>query len=331
MNNRPRRGHVPAALPQHKRIVVNVRESAVVKTVVQKVLRKTIGAPPLWFGLAALCVVAGLGLSYHRSQVEADFAMALRVGPPEAVAIAAADPTKTGEVNVIARFDPKSAITVKIGTAGERTERLAVPLFPAGSDLTLDPAAGEELRPLREALGLVIVPIGALDQVAPGNLAFEGALNGPTLPVDAFALDTAAVLAESGVSLPAAFIAVQPWLPGRSEALAPPPSSKISGYLIWAGVALAAFGFGLSVRFDREEDGILLNVAPPKMRDKQVTKSRIMADTDRFNPLIGQDDIRRGAMERLAATEKAQGRTPSTFFTSGPAAKVGGGWVKNRR
>ncbi|MEL7104804.1 MAG: hypothetical protein AAGM21_02720 [Pseudomonadota bacterium] len=312
--------------------MVNVRESAVVKSVVQKFLRKTVGAPAVWFGLAALAIVAGLGLSYHRSQVEADFAMALRLGPPEAVAIEAADPAHFGEVNVIARFDPKSAIIVKIGTAGERTERLAVPLFAAGSDLTSSDGTGEELRPLREAKGLAVVPMGALDQIAPGNEVFEGALNGPTLPVDAFALDTAAVLAEAGISLPAQFVAVRPWLPGRTEALAPAPASELSGYLIWAGIALAAFGFGLSLRPGEEHDeGRILHVAPPKMREKQVTKSRIMADTDRFNPLIGQDDIRRGAMERLAATEKAQGRTPSTFFTSGPSSKVGGAWVKNRR
>ena len=309
-----------------------MRESAAVKALAKRVLRKTLGAPSLWFGLGALAVLAGLVLSYHRSQVEADFAMAMRLGPPDAVPVEAADVAPGGEVNVIARFDPKSAVIVKIGAAGARTERLAVPLFPVGETADLAPADAEP-RPMKEAAGLVIVPMGALDQItgdAPGGV-FEGALNGPTLPVDAFALDTAAVLAETGITLPAQFVAVRPWLPGRAEALAPPPASKRASYLIWGGIAVLAFGFGLSLRPGDDEDGILLNIAPPKMREKSVTKSRIMADTDRFNPLIGQDDIRRGAMERLHATEKAQGRTPSTFFTSGPASKVGAGWVKNRR
>lgn len=306
--------------------MVNVRESRVVKIVMNKVLRMTIWSPSLWFGIAAVAVLAGLALSYHRSQIEADFAIAMRVGPPDALPIEDADPAELGEVNVIAQFDPAEAVVVKIGAAGERTERLAVPLFPAGSAA---PDSGPEV--LREAMGLVIVPLDALDQISTEGVVFEGALNGPSLPVDAFALDTAAVLAEAGVRLPASFVAVRPWLPGRAEALSPPPASELSVYLIWAGVAVAAFGFGLSLRPVRDEDGILLNVPAPEMREKKVTKSRIRDDTDRFSPLIGQDDIRRGAMERLHATEKSQGRTPSTFFTSGPAAKVGGAWVKSRR
>lgn len=309
--------------------VVNESESAVVKTKVQKLLRKTVGAPTMWFGLAAFAVLAGLALSYHRSQVEADFAMAMRLGPPAEKAIEIADPAVTGEVNIFARFDPTQAVVVKVGTAGERVERLAVPLFPVAQAPTAE--VSDEADSLTEAKGLVIVPMGALDQLVQGNQIFEGPLNGPTLPIDAFALDTAAVLAESGVSLPAQFIAVRPWLPSRAEALAPAPASDLSSYLIWTGIAIAAFGFGLSMRPGEEDGGVLLHVPAPEVREKSVTKSRIRADTDRFSPLIGQDDIRRGAMERLHAAERAQGRTPSTFFTSGPASKVGGAWVKSRR
>ena len=299
------------------------------KVLVRKLLRKTLGAPVLWFGLGGLAILAGLALSYHRAQIEADYAMAMRLGAPEAQPIELADPARPGEVNVIARFDTSQSVTVMIGQPGERVERVALPLFAVGDAAT----AEADLPTLQEAAGLLILQPSDLPalQETTGTTVFEGPLNGPSLPFELFGLDTAAVLAEVGIALPDQFVAVRPWLPSRSEALAPAADTGIARYLIWSGLALCAFGLGLSLRPDLEDEGRLLNISPPKIREKSVTRSRIMADTDRFNPLIGQDDIRRGAMERLHAAERAQGRTPSTFFTSGPASKVGGGWVKNRR
>lgn len=303
----------------------------VVKVLFRKLLRRTLGAPVLWFGLGGLAMVAGLALSYHRAQIEADYAMAMRLGAPEVQPIETADPARTGEINVIARFDPSKSVTVQVGVPGERVERLAFPLFAAGTPNE----QGSENAGLQDALGLLILQQGDLPVLLGDaqDVLFEGALNGPKLSADIFGLDTAAVLADAGIALPDQFVALRPWLPNRAEALSPPAASGLSRYLIWSGLALCALGLGvgLSWRSDENDEGRLLNIAPPKVREKSVTRSRIMADTDRFNPLIGQDDIRRGAMERLHANERAQGRTPSTFFTSGPAAKVGGGWVKNRR
>ncbi len=306
-----------------------------VKALVTKLVRRTIGAPGLWLGLGVVAIVAGSALSYHRSQIEADYALAMLAGPPNATPIEAATAARGAEVNVSARFDPSSAVMVKIGAPGERVERLAIPLFGLEDAKSIEAAEGQgELAPLRQARGLVVLPTNGLETLmgnAPAGV-FEGTLNGPSIPVSTFALDTAAVLAEAGVTLPAEFVAVQPWLPSREAALAPRAASSWPGYLIWSGIAVIAFAFGLSLRLgDDEDEGRLLDIAAPKMREKSVTKSRIMADTDRFNPLVGQDDIRRGAMERLHASERAQGRTPSKFYTSGPANKVGGAWVKNRR
>ncbi|MEL7027295.1 MAG: hypothetical protein AAGO57_08735, partial [Pseudomonadota bacterium] len=131
------------------------------KELAKKVLKSTLGAPSLWFAFGAVLIGVGLVLSYHRSQVEADFAMAVRVGPPAVQPIETADPAQSGEVNVMVRFDPKAAVTVKIGAPGERLERIAVPLFPA-TEVPQRPLDGE-LNPLTVAHGLVILPPGSLD------------------------------------------------------------------------------------------------------------------------------------------------------------------------
>lgn len=299
--------------------------------------RKTLGVPILWLGLGVVAICASLGQSYLRAQVEADYALKIRVGPPEPVAIADAEPGVPGEGHVTARYDPERAVIVRIGPPGERFEWLAVPLFSAEG--TVSPAApAPRARPepgdraLVRADGLAVFPLGSTGPEAlidGGGRFFDGTLNGPIVPLEAFALDTAAAFAEAGIALPAEFVAIRPWIQGRAAALQPPPEAPLSRYLLWAGILSILGSLALSLRTSDEGDRYL-TVTPSEPERKIVTKSRILADQNRFNPLIGQDDIRRGAMERLHASERAQGRTPSTFFTNN-AAKAGTGWVRNRR
>ena len=307
------------------------------KTLALTFLRKTLGVPILWLGLGVVAICASFGLSYLRAQVEADYALTLRLGPPEAVAIAEAKPGATGEGHVTARFHPEQAVTVRMGPPGARSEWLAVPLFAtdvADAPTDFAPRARPEPgdRTLVRAGGLALFSrngAGPETLVAGDARVFEGALNGPLIPLEAFALDTAAALAEAGIALPADFVAIRPWTQGRAAALAPPPEGALSRYLLWTGILSVLGSLGLSLRASEEGDRYL-TIAPSEPERKVVTKSRILADQNRFNPLIGQDDIRRGAMERLHASERAQGRTPSTFLSNGPG-KVGTAWVRNRR
>ncbi|MDJ1006734.1 MAG: hypothetical protein QNJ13_02825 [Paracoccaceae bacterium] len=320
-----------------KTSVVNVQSKVSVKALVRKLVRKTIGAPMLWLGLGVAAICASLGISYSRAQVNADYAMLLRLGPPEAVAVEEAEVGAVGEAHVIASFDPELAVAIGAGESGSR-EWLAVPLFaaaPIADGVQPRPQARPEATggALLEAAGLALFPRGqgGLDRlVADGQQGFAGALNGPFLVLDAAMAETAvAELSAIGVALAEGAVVIRPWTEGRAAALAPPPDGPLSRYLFWAGLLGVLGAIGLSLR--PEESDRYLTITPAESERKVVTKSRILADEGRFNPLIGQDDIRRGAMERLHASERAQGRTPSTFFTNSAVSKLGAGWVKNRR
>lgn len=286
-----------------------------------------------------------MGLSYARAQVEADYAMAMMEGPPEALDIAEAAPEDLSEIHVMAAFDPEQAVVVKIGAPGARVAYLAVPLFdapkevdPIGPTLTRPIARpADRARPLARATGLAVF---STDGSRPGldaylepveSRTFSGAINGLSLPRGLFGLDTGAVLAESGVALAEDFVAVMPFTEGREAALAPPPADVRQRYLPWIGIAMIAFAGLLSLR---PEPGsgprapfwklrLVQKAAPPR--------SRILAEPERLNPVVGHDEIRRQAMERLHETELAQGRAPSTFLTNGSSSQVGSGWVKSRR
>lgn len=309
-----------------------------VKSAISNILSKTLGAPILWLGLGVVAICASLGLSYLRAQVEADHALALRKGPPQAVAVEQVSTAKAGEGHIVARFHPEQAITVRFGSAGARSEWLAVPLFSAGSPAPAPamltrprPRPSSANRVLSPAAGLAVFPRagpGPEALLVEGAQVFEGALNGPHLPLENFGLDTAAAFAEAGVALPEEFVAIRPWVQGRAAALAPPPPNPLSRYLLWSGILAVLGALALSLKPDKGDR--YLTITPDGGERKVVTKSRILADTNRFNPIVGQDDIRRGAMERLHESERSQGRTPSTFVTNGPAG-VGAGWVKNRR
>lgn len=317
--------------------VVKIILEVPVKAFIRNIIRRTIGAPTFWLGLGAILVAGGLLLSYHRAQVEADHAILLRLGPPEAIAIADAVPGSAGEGHLIARFHPEHAVSVEIGPPGARKTWLAVPLFIAAGESGAATSLRPRPRPLAtltvpaQAAGVALFPSGAAGPEAllvEGSTVFEGPLNGPLVPAAAFAPESAAAFAAAGISLPENFVAIRPWTEGRAAALAPPPEGPLARYFYWAGALGVLVAIGLSLRPERGDR--YLTLKPEEIERKIVTKSRIIADEGRFNPLIGQDDIRRGAMERLHAAERAQGRTPSTFLTN-TAGKVGAGWVKNRR
>jgi len=302
-----------------------------VKTLVRKLLARTLGAPVLWLGLGVGALCASLGMSYLQAQAEADHALAVRTGPPEAVAIADAVAGQ-GEAHLLARFDARDAVAISLGAPGARQEWIAVPLFPTGSASPADPLSFGTSSRLRQASGLALFPPGTAGPealLAEDAATFRGALNGVFVPAEMFALDTTAALAEAGFSLRPDFVAIRPWTEGRAAALAPPPPGPLGRSLFWAGVASIVGALALSLWPERGDR--YLNIRPDESERKVVTRSRIVADQHRFNPLVGHDDIRRGAMERLHAAERAQGRTPSSFHTSGSAEKVGGAWVKSRR
>ena len=235
------------------------------KTLALTFLRKTLGVPILWLGLGVVAICASFGLSYLRAQIEADYALTMRLGPPEAMAIAEAEAGRLGEGHVTARFHPEQAVTVRMGPPGARSDWLAVPLFSAGAAARPPPecparkarAWRPHARPSRRSRPFLPQRPGPETLLAGDARVFEGAAQRPAHPLEAFALDTAAALAEAGIALPADFVAIRPWTQGRAAALAPPPEGALSRYLLWTGILSVLGSLALSLRASEEGDRYL--------------------------------------------------------------------------
>lgn len=172
-------------------------------------------SPRQLFALAGLCAAAGLFWGYANVHENASRTLALRQGPPPAIAIenfrGALDHGPAGEIVLHAGADLAEPLVLTLPRGGARA--LAVPLFPVN---------GGEV-----ALGAILVLLeDGAELPAAAGLAAGGAdglvaVNGRTVPAGDFELVLAGALAVTGRSIGDSFVAVRPFLEGREAALQP--------------------------------------------------------------------------------------------------------------
>jgi hypothetical protein len=171
-------------------------------------------APRQLFALAGLCAAAGFLWGYATVQENANRTLALRQGPPAAVAVEdyrrAANRGPAGEVVLRAAADPARPLVLTMPRTGERA--LAVPLYPLSGGA--------------EAMGAILLPLepGA-DDGGPGARRRGGRRrrggHGRVVEAGDFALILAGALAVEGRAIGPSFVAVQPYVEGREAALQP--------------------------------------------------------------------------------------------------------------
>ena len=188
--------------------------------------------------LAGLCAAAGVVLAYVAIHDAADRKLALRQGPPPAVALEDYRPLAhrgpAGEVVLRARADLGSAFVFELPGSDERA--LLVPLFPLGDGQA------------REAHGAIFVPledeaVPAADGLALQDPAGWVEVNGIEADAGDFRLMLAGALAAEGRTLGARATVVRPFVGGREAAFQPPvpPSRPWAWFLTLAlGLVLAA-------------------------------------------------------------------------------------------
>jgi hypothetical protein len=193
-------------------------------------------APRQLLALAALCVAAGLLWGYATIHENASRQLALRQGPPAAVAVEdyrrGVNQGPAGEVVLRAAADPDRPLVLVMPGTGDR--RLAVPLFP------LDGAEG--------AMGAILLPLAAGETIDPAALAARLGggvveVNGRAVDAGDFPLVLAGALATEGRHVGERFVAVEPYVDGREAALQ--PVSDPSRHWLWpvgAGILLALLG-----------------------------------------------------------------------------------------
>jgi hypothetical protein len=178
-------------------------------------------------------MAAGLFWGYATVHENASRQLALRQGPPAAVAVEdyrrGANRGPAGEVVLRAVADPDRPLILVMPGSGDR--RLAVPLYP------LDGGEG--------AMGAILLPLAPGETVDPAALAArlgDGTVevNGRAVDAGDFPLILAGALATEGSYVGEKFVAVQPYLDGREAALQPIVDPSL--HWLWpvgAGVLLA--------------------------------------------------------------------------------------------
>jgi hypothetical protein len=258
-------------------------------------------APRQLLSLAGLCVAAGLLWGYATLQENADRTLALRQGPPAAVAIetyrGAIDRGPASEVVLRAVARPSEPIVLTMPGTGERA--LAVPLFPlAGGD---------------GALGAILLPFpeGA-EPPQPGSLAVAEAdgtvlVNGRVVDGGDFALILAGALAVEGRFVGERFVAVQPYVEGREAALQPVADPTMA----W----LWPIGIALLLAMLATYRGVLTGVRFGLRRRPPVAARRPSAAavaSAHFAPLPRQEEVN--------DLEQSAGRSGAAAFATALAA-----------
>ncbi len=238
-----------------------------------------------WLIGGALAIAASFVLEYVQVQRAADRALALRQGPPEAVAIETFDPAiHTGiadEISLKAQVAFDQPIVVDMERELGLVDAVLFPLY-AEND-------GD-----RVALGVLVghapSPENNLDERSfVASIQGTGAngtlveLNGRTLEPEQFRLIMQGALATTGGTVSDTFYAVKAFSNGRDAALALPEDTAISGLLFWTGIAMGLFAVSISFRDVARE--VLPWGKDDVATDNGPTKTR------RFQPLAGQGEI----------------------------------------
>jgi hypothetical protein len=190
-------------------------------------------APRQLLALAAFCTAAGLFWGYATVHENASRQLALRQGPPAAVAVEeyrrGANRGPAGEVVLRAMADPGRPLILVMPGTDDR--RLAVPLYPMGGG---EGAVGAILLPLAE--GETVDPAALAARLGDGTVE----VNGRAVDAGDFPLILAGALATEGRFVGETFVAVEPYLHGREAALQPIVDPSL--HWLWpvgAGVLLA--------------------------------------------------------------------------------------------
>lgn len=172
-------------------------------------------SPRRLLALAGLSAAGGLLWAYAAVHENADRKLALRQGPPPAVAVEDYRGTlhrgPAGEVVLRASADLADRLVLTVPRSGERA--VAIPLYP--------------LRGGESALGAILIPLAPGDiPEDPGLLAAllpDGTVevNGRVVDAGRFELILAGALAVEGGAIGERFVAVRPYLNGREAALQP--------------------------------------------------------------------------------------------------------------
>jgi hypothetical protein len=254
-------------------------------------------SPRQLLALAALSAAAGLLWGYATIQENAERVLALRQGPPPAVAVeayrGAMDRGPAGEVVLHARAEPAAPILLTMPGSGERA--LAVPLFPV--------SGGEGAR------GAILLPVDGTaampDARALATPLADGAVevNGRVVDSGDFALVLSGALAAQGRHVGESFVAVRPYVDGREAALQPvarPPLAWLSLIALAVLLGLAAsyrhFFGGVRLGFRRAAEAAPRSAAAPSL-------------SPHFQPLPRQ--------EELAASEPEPARPALTALMAG--------------
>lgn len=257
-----------------------------------------------WLIGGAVAVAASFLLDYVHVQRVADRALALRQGPPEAVAIEVFDPAVNygvaREMSVLAQIAFDQPIVVTMDDAGDATPTVLYPLYAQmGRD--------------RTALGVLVqIPAGSGTQIdgraLVDDIRGQGAIGslvrvtGRKIASDEYRLIVQGAVAAHGGTLAGPFHAIEAFPEGRTAALALPEETPIASLLFWTGVAMGLFALAISLR------DVARVVFPWKAVEED--SSAGPATTRRFQPLAPQGEIleeTRPANEARAPLRRAIG------------------------
>lgn len=255
-------------------------------------------APRQLLALAGICAGAGLLWGYATVHENANRKLALRQGPPAAVAIqdyrTVIHRGPAGEVVLHAEADVSGALVLSLPRDGGRA--LAVPLFPVGGG---PEALGAVLLALEE--GQDLPDAGRLAQVGADGLV---TVTGRSVDPGDFELVLSGALAVEGRSIGDRFIAVQPYMEGREAALQPltdPPRTWLVPVLASFILTLGA-GYGGAWRgaWDSRRRRAAAAAAPAPAASRAMGPKAAA-----FAPLPRQEEV-------TAATDPGQGRAVAT-------------------
>jgi hypothetical protein len=253
-------------------------------------------APRQLLALAALCAAGGLIWGYATLQENADRVLALRQGPPPAVAVeayrGAMDRGPAGEVVLHAMAEPAAPILLTMPGSGERA--LAVPLFPVSGG--------------KGALGAILLPVDEAAMPDPRALATpitDGGVevNGRVVDSGDFALVLSGALAAEGRHVGDRFVAVRPYLEGREAALQPVQAPPLT----WLWLIALAVLLGLAASYRHFFGGLRLGFR--RAADAAPRSAAAPAASPHFPPLPLQ--------EELVASEPAAARLALTALVAG--------------
>jgi hypothetical protein len=253
-------------------------------------------APRQLLALAALCAAGGLIWGYATLQENADRVLALRQGPPPAVAVeayrGAMDRGPAGEVVLHAMAEPAAPILLTMPGSGERA--LAVPLFPVSGG--------------KGALGAILLPVDEAAMPDPRALATpitDGGVevNGRVVDSGDFALVLSGALAAEGRHVGDRFVAVRPYLEGREAALQPVQAPPLT----WLWLIALAVLLGLAASYRHFFGGLRLGFR--RAADTAPRSAAAPAASPHFPPLPLQ--------EELVASEPAAARLALTALVAG--------------